>query len=415
MKRFTLPLSGILLFVLSLSLFWNPNNLKPLEGNSVKSNSEQTNENKFIKELESDFKLQYDLFKKSKVINGKYVYNNGVYEITFTIDPKFQEKIEDEFRKFKLKYAAFVAIEPETGRVVAAVSSLNYPNLLFKRNFPTASTFKIVTAAAALDTGLAGPDTELLCGGVGDSCSPYVWLNSKLQIKRKFSEAFANSANPFFGNLGRLIGKEELLKYARLFGFNRSDYNFPWGRIEEPQGDYEIALTAAGLGKTTSSPFHEALIAQVIVNRGVMVKPTLIESIKDLKTGRVYGLKPTPICRVIKEKTAKEIEKMMELTVKRGTVSNRKYFRLARRYRELKIGGKTGTLSELSYPEGRCEWFTGFMEFKNRKLAISSVAVNGKLYYLSGYEIAAIAAIDFAKLNMKIAKEESNVHLLQNR
>jgi len=117
MKRFTLPLLGILLFVLSLSLFRNPNNLKPLEENFVKPNLKQTNENKFIKELESDFKLQYDLFKKSKIINGKYVYNNGVYEITFTIDPKFQEKIEDEFRKFKLKYAAFVAIEPETGRL----------------------------------------------------------------------------------------------------------------------------------------------------------------------------------------------------------------------------------------------------------------------------------------------------------
>jgi peptidoglycan glycosyltransferase len=362
-------------------------------------------EPRFVNLVKSDFRFQYELFKKSKVINGRYIYNNGIYEVTFTVNPLFQQRIKREFKRFKLKYASFVAIEPKTGKVIAAVSGIDYPNLLFKRNFPTASTFKIVTAAAALDSGLANPKTELVCGGVGDSCSPYVWLNSKLQIRRRFSDSFATSANPFFGNLGRLIGKDRLLKYAELFGFNRRDYNFPWGRIDKPKGDYEIALTAAGLGRTTTSPFHEALISQVILNGGVMMKPYIVESIKDLRTGKVYKVAPTPIQRVISEKTAKEIEDMMRLTTKIGTVSDRRYFRVSRRYRELEIGGKTGTLSELSYPEGRCEWFTGFIKYGNQQLAVSSVAVNGKLYYLSGYEITALAGVDFAKLNLKFARE----------
>ncbi len=357
-----------------------------------------------VKELQADFKLQYQLFKKAEVEGDHYVYNTGDYKIVFTVNPKFQKAVEEEFRRFKVKYGAYVAIDPKTGAVVAAVSSLKHPNLLFKRSFPTASTFKIVTAAAALDTGVATPKTELNCGGLGDSCSPSVWLNSRYRVERVFSQSFATSANPFFGNLARLIGKKRLLEYAYRFGFNRKGYNFPWGLVREPLDDYELALMGAGLGDTVTSPFHEALIAQTVVNGGVMVKPYLVEKVIDLKTGREYSFKTVPIERVIKPETAKEIEKMMVLTVKIGTISHRKYFRMLSRYRNLVIGGKTGTLTERSYPEGRCEWFTGFMKYRSRTLAISSVAVNNWLYYISGYEIAAVAAADFVKLQESYAK-----------
>ncbi|MEO2083346.1 MAG: penicillin-binding protein, partial [Desulfurobacteriaceae bacterium] len=75
--------------------------------------------------------------------------------------------------------------------------------------------------------------------------------------------------------------------------------------------------------------------------------------------------------------------------------------RLSYKFPELKIGGKTGTLSEISFPEGRCEWFTGFLELNGKKLAFSSVAVNGWTYYISGYEISAVAAEEFVKLERK--------------
>ena len=360
----------------------------------------------FINRIRSNFRLQYELFTKSSLREGKYAYNDGRYEVTFTVDPEFQEEMKNIFKVFKVKYGAFVALDPKSGEVLAAISSTDYPNLLFKNNFPTASTFKIVTAVAALDANLATPQTTLVCGGLGNSCSPYVWLNSKLQIKRRFSEAFATSANPFFGNLGRLIGKELLLEYAKRFGFNRKDYGFPWGRIIEPKGDYEIALTAAGLGKTTSSPFHEVLMAQAILNRGIMLKPTLVEEIVDLKTGKSYRFKPAPLIKVMKPNTAKEIREMMLLTPRIGTISDRKYFKIANRIKGLEIGGKTGTLTEWNYPEGRCEWFTGFISYKGKEVAVASVAVNGRRFYISGYEISALAAIRFAKLYEKRKEEE---------
>lgn len=355
-----------------------------------------------VKLLRSDFAFQYSLFKKAHPENGRFVYSDGRFRIYFTVLPDFQRAVEEQFKRFKVRYGAYVAIDPRTGRVLAAVSSLSHPDLTLKRSFPAASTFKIVTAAAALELGIAKPDTTLICGGTGDSCSPSVWLNSRFKVERKFSQSFATSANPFFGNLGRLIGKENLLKYARLFGFNDNSYDFPWGIFRPPLDDYELALMAAGLGDTTASPFHEALISQTIVNGGLMMKPFLVDRVVDEKSGKVYVFSPEPLRRVISEKTAREIEKMMELTVKAGTVSGRKYFRLLRRrFPRLVIGGKSGTLTERSYPEGRCEWFTGFFSYRGRTVAFSSVAVNNWLYYISGYEIGAVAAETFAKLSEK--------------
>ncbi len=353
----------------------------------------------FVEKLLNDFSFQYSLFKKASIENGKYIYRNSNFTVTFTVDPLLQKAAEDEIKRFKVKYGAFVALEAKTGKVKAIVSSIPYPDLALKNTFPTASTFKIVTAAAAIELGVANPDTEMVCGGLGDSCSPTVWLNSYYKVKRKFKTSFATSANPFFGNLGRLIGKEKLMEYAKKFGFNRKDYGFPWGFVRKPLDDYDLALIAAGLGEARTSPLHEALIAQVIENRGIMLKPFLVEEIRD-KNGKVlFKFKKEILQKVIAPKTAEEIKEMMYLTVKIGTVASKKYFRKLRRlYPEIGIGGKTGTLSELTYPEGRCEWFTGFAEYGDEKLAITSLAINDRFFHITGYELAAVISMHFAKL-----------------
>jgi len=377
-------------------------NTKP---STPKPKREESPQEKFLKELLSDFSLQFSLFKRSTLEGNRYVYRDNNVVVIFTVDPQFQKAVKKEFKRFRVKYGAYVAIDADTGKVLAAVSSIDYPDLTFKRTFPAASTFKIVTAAAALETGLATPNTEMVCGGTGDSCSPSVWLNSRYKVKRRFAESFATSANPFFGNLGRLLGKETLLEFAKKFGFNRKDYGFPWGILRDTLDEYEIALTAAGLGETRTSPFHQALIASVIENEGVMLKPTLIEKVLTVDGKPLYTFKKELLGRVTSVGTARALREMMLLTVKLGTVSDKRHFRrLWRFYPEVVIGGKTGTLSELTYPEGRCEWFTGFMEVNGKRVAFSSLAVNNHYFYITGYEIAAVASADFAKLYRNFAE-----------
>jgi len=351
----------------------------------------------FEEQVINDFSLQYKLFKKAKLEGEKYVYRTGNYKIVFTVNPELQESARRIFKAYKLKYGAYVAIEPSTGKVLCALSSIDYPDLTVKTTFPTASTFKVVTAAAAIEYGLANPDSKMVCGGYGDSCSPTVWLNSKYKVVRNMRTSFATSANPYFGNLGRIMGKQLLLQMAEKFGFNRKDYGFPWGRVETPVDDYQLALTSAGLENSMTSPFHEALISAAVLNGGVMPKPTFVERIE--KGGKVvYVFKPSFFGRVISEPTADVIKDMMEGTVKFGTASQKRYFRIfKRRFRNLESGGKTGTLSELTYPEGRCEWFVGFFRSDDLSLAVASLAVNERKYYVTGYDISPLVLMEFLK------------------
>ncbi|WP_457568708.1 penicillin-binding transpeptidase domain-containing protein [Desulfurobacterium sp.] len=359
----------------------------------------------FLKELTGNFTLQFSLFKKAKVENGRYVFRtlNGT-EIVFTINPEVQKSIKREFKRYKLKYGAFVAIEPSTGKVVAAVSSIDYPDLTVRNTFVTASTFKIVTAAAALESGI-DPDERLVTRGHDDSCSPEVWFTSNYVIPRNMFHSFAYSSNPYFGILGRIIGEKRLLSYAHRFGFNRKDYGFPWGIVRKPLDDYDLALIAAGLGETRTSPFHEALISATVENAGVMVLPSLIEEVR-YKGKVVYRHRPKVLERVIRKETAATIRKMMIDTVKFGTASDKRLFRRLKRYSYLVIGGKTGTLSQLNYPEGRCEWFTGFVEDGNKKLAIASVAVNDARYYITGYEVSALGVLTMLRKNLVFAEKQ---------
>ncbi len=357
-----------------------------------------------VNKIEKDFLFQFFLFKKANVKNGKYIYTdaNGT-EVVFTVNPEVQKQIEREFKRYRLEYGAFVAIEPSTGKVVTAVSSVDYPDLTIKNTFVAASTFKIITAAAALENSI-NPNKNLVTRGHDDSCSPTVWFNSKYIIYRNMFHSFAYSSNPYFGVVGKLLGEKKLLDFASIFGFNRNDYNFPWGTVRKPLDDFDLALTAAGLGETRVSPFHEALISATIENGGVMILPFLVEEVR-YKGNTVYEHKsPVVLRKTINKKTADTIKRMMLGTVRFGTASGKKFFKKIRRRSSLKMGGKTGTLSQLNFPEGRCEWFTGFVEDGDKKIAIASVAVNDARYYITGYDLSALAVLTMLKSDYLFAK-----------
>ncbi len=345
-----------------------------------------------------NFTKQMELFRQAELKNGAYVYERGNLKVIFTVNPRYQQMMEDAFKEYRVKYGAFVAIDPKTGKVLCAVSSIPYPDMTMKNTFLTASTFKIVTAAAALENGIS-PTQKFLTGGKGDSCFPGVWFSSPYKVYRDMVSAFANSANPYFGIVGRILGQKKLLSYAKRFGYNRKDLGFPWGTIDKPVDEYDLAAMAAGLGDTRSSPMHQALIAATIVNNGVMMKPTLVSKI--FYNGKlVYSFKPHVLRRVIRLSTAEEIRKLMLLTVKSGTASSRRMFRLLKRFPYVQMGGKTGTLTEYSFPSGRVEWFVGFGKFEDKNIAVSSLAVNGAKFWITGYEISALFFYKLAKHNL---------------
>ena len=362
-----------------------------------------------VRKITSDFSYQFNLWKKAKLENGSYVFEDENYKVFFTVKPELQETLERLLKRFKVKYGAVVLMSPD-GKILALASSLEYPNLVFKNTFPCASTFKLITASAGLESGLLKKNTVLCCGGVEDSCSPTVWLKSKLWLKRDFTSSFSLSANPFFGNVARLIGREELLETARKFGFNSKAYNFPWGIVRNPLDDNELALLGAGLGISRTSPLHLGLIVSTFLNNGTMPKPFLIEKVED-KNGKVlWEFTKSSFGKVVSSETSKIIKDLMIETVKSGTASTKKYFKiLKRRFPNVLVGGKTGTLSELTYPEGRCEWFAGFFTFKGKTFVIVSLAVNNSVYYISGQDLGAVSIMEIVKrLNQQVVDSDRN-------
>ncbi len=348
------------------------------------------NDTSFIYKLLSDFKLQYELFKNSHLEDGKYVYTDKYgNKLIFTVDPFLQKKVKKYLLKHRVKYGCFVAIEPQSGRVLASVYGKK--DICLRNDFPTASTFKVISAALALEKDIMEPQSHLYYRGRPTSISFRTWIRGRYRYKTTLEQALAKSINPFFGVLAyKYFRNYNLEEYAKKWGFNLSFYNFPWGRIKNLNSIVQVAKTAAGLGPTTFSPFHGALIAATIANDGIMPVPSFVEAIYDRDGNLVYSFTSKYFWRVIDVDVANKLSNMLEKTYAYGTASHDIEFRKFKRtFKNIKIAGKTGTLSNRSYPKGICQWFIGFADYRNPSIAVASLGINRGYMTTSGYGISA--------------------------
>lgn len=327
-------------------------------------------------------------------------------DVTLTIDPKVQQAAWDGLAGRK---GAVVALDPETGDVLAMVSSPSYdPNALASHDgdteeqawtslngdeddplinrstgtlYPPGSTFKLVTAAAALESGdyqagseLDGPQeldlpqtTNTLKNDEGTACGP----NDKVSL----SDALKISCNTAFGWLGEQLGAEAIEEQAGRFGFGQS-LTIPTSvaTSEYPTGDAVagplLAYSAIGQGSDVATPLQVAMISAAIANDGVLMEPNLIANVRDSTTSDVIEEpSPTEIGRAVSSDTARTLQQMMELVVSDGTGSRA-------RIDGITVGGKTGTAQ---HGEGLppYAWFTSYADNGSRKVAVAVVIEDG--------------------------------------
>lgn len=288
---------------------------------------------------------------------------------------------------YKPDYAAVVVIQPRTGQILALSSFVRdgepVGNLTVHSDFPAASLFKIVTAAAVIDQDIASPDTIYEFNGKDTS----LYKKNVLRHKRNkwtrsvsLSTAFGRSINTVFGRMGVFdVGRDGLIEYARLFGFDQPlpvDMMVEASRVQiEPENDWSVAEAASGYTKSiTMSPVHAAMMVAAIVNDGVAVEPRLIKSAHILDGSTVYS--PTQNSQqILDASTADDMRVLMRKTVTNG--SARKRFRgfFKGRYADLDVGGKTGSLTGVN-PRGRTEWFAGYADSGKEQIAVAAVVVN---------------------------------------
>jgi len=151
----------------------------------------------------------------------------GRLALEYTLDRNLHEKISSVYESYNPDYAAFVAIEPDTGKIISLTSYVkggDYTgNFALVATSPAASLSKILSAASALDQGLVTPETIIPFNGKSTTLYKSQILrhkDNKYTRRMPFSEAFARSSNPVFGRLGiEFLSPEIISDYAKRMGF----------------------------------------------------------------------------------------------------------------------------------------------------------------------------------------------------
>ncbi len=334
------------------------------------------------------------------------------YQVQFTLDRELQEMVESVYERYSPSYAAFVAMDPETGKILAMADYSargHHGNLALQATFPAASIFKVVTSAAALDSGKIRPRAMFPVNG---RYATLYKTNLRDYVNRwtryiSIEEAFAKSVNTVFGKIAmNRVGPAALQKYADGFGFNQHlqfDMPMQMGAAVIPTDD-EFGLAESGSGYTrrqTLNPIQGAMIAAAIVNGGNIPAPHVVESVSTIEGTQVYEAElNNALFHPIDAETAKSLAMIMEHTVTGGTA--RKEYRDYDRHpilSKLFIGAKTGSLSGTE-PAGKYDWFVGFARLSSnpkRKIAFASMIVNNAYWRVKASHVAREAILEYFK------------------
>ncbi|MFP4418255.1 MAG: penicillin-binding transpeptidase domain-containing protein [Chitinispirillaceae bacterium] len=310
----------------------------------------------------------------------------------FTIDTSLQKTVRKLFRRYHPRHGAAVALDPETGRVLALVSYNNPDDTLVGRDtylrsiFPAASIFKTITAAAAVER--CNLSEGSLLKTVGKNHTLYNFqLENTLKTFREVTlrEAFAYSINPVFGRLGiHHVTADGLRATAAKFGFNQPipfELAADAPHISITDSSFQIAEIASGFNQQTRiSPLYGALIAASISNAGNMPVPILVDSVIQVSTGkRLYKAEYKPWRQAMQPNTADRLSLIMQDVTRYGTARKSfGYVKNSYHFNRIAYGGKTGNVDKDSL--GRIDWFVGFARHQadsSQHIATGVVTVHG--------------------------------------
>jgi cell division protein FtsI/penicillin-binding protein 2 len=336
------------------------------------------------------------LLKRARVENDKLwsTLDSGERAL-LTLDPALQTHVQKLFAQYQVPVAALVAIEPQTGRILAYVSHSQAGGGVARANDsspPAGTVVKIITSAALLDAGVS-PDVRVCYGGGSSSLQPVDLVDNPKRDRTcvTLSYALGHSTNAVFAKLAsRKLEPAKLQRYADLFGYGKhltTELRATAGPAEIPAQQLEFARTAAGFWHSHLSPLHAALIAATIANNGVMPHASIIERVVSPDGQLLHSRAAQPGERVISPGTAREVAKMMVKTVREGTAHDAFYDRGRPYLGDIAVAGKTGSLSGAD-PYRAYSWWVGFAPVDAPKVALAALVVNGPQWRIKSSFVA---------------------------
>ena len=340
------------------------------------------------------------------LVNGNAAKGGNVI---LTLDPAAQQAAYDGLRGLgRDVQGAVVALEPSTGKILAMVSLPTYnPNRLADHDFkkanayaaqlskmksqpllnravqttlPPGSTFKVVTASAAIESGQYN-STTLVPAGPSYTLpqSSNVVHNDVLSgcdaSKISFTQALMYSCNTTFAPVAVDVGASAMHQQAEGFGFNQKYLGtdqLPYQAVSlYPAGmdPAQTALSGFGQGSVTATPLQMAMVAAGIANKGVVMKPYLVDRQQSPTSFETLTqTKSEQLSQATSSSTASEVTKMMVATVQSGTAT-------PAAIPGIQVAGKTGTAqSGLKNPDGTevppYAWFISFAPAQSPKVAV---------------------------------------------
>lgn len=332
--------------------------------------------------------------------------NKGA-SIETSINPRLQQLA---YQALGQQSGSVVAIEPSTGRILAMVSTPSYdPNALATHDtntaidaynniinqqtnpmlnratselYPPGSTFKVVIAATALESGEYRPDTEIPAGASYTLPGTSIKLTNATPAgngygdKITMEDALAYSSNTAFAQLGVKLGSESISAEAKKFGYESTitldgtdstgqpmkaiASKFPTDATAD-----KLAQASIGQGDTVTTPLQNAMIAASIANGGKLMQPTLVDRVRSSDLSVLSETSPTVYSEPFSKDTAQALTSMMQKVVTNDSPNLQ--------IPGVKVAAKTGTAQIGINNSANDGWTIGFAPAENPKIAVAVV------------------------------------------
>jgi cell division protein FtsI/penicillin-binding protein 2 len=319
-----------------------------------------------------------------------------------TLDADLQRTAMQLMGVRHLPEAAVVLMDVATGRLLVYASHVeNGPirDLCAEASAPSASLFKIVTAAALVEHAHLGPETRQCYSG-GEQRINAIDLVDDPQRDRwcaTLAGAMGRSINTAFARLARAhLSPQQLESMARRFGYGRApafDVAVQPSALRMPVEPLEFARTAAGFWNTTLSPLQAAEMSAIVARGGESIRPSVVDRVLSSSGIVLASASDTPATRrVVARDTAEQLAVMMEHTVSEGTCWRAFHDgRGAAFLPGIPVAGKTGTLTDAE-THRYYTWFTGFAPSRaqpgERQVAVAVLVVNGPTWQVKANVLA---------------------------
>jgi peptidoglycan glycosyltransferase len=318
-----------------------------------------------------------------------------------TLDPDLEAAAWAILSVYHLPEAAIVAMDPETGAILAYASRAEHGpvrDLVVEASAPAASVFKIVTASALVESAGLTVDTRQCYSGGEQKLLPSDLVDDPLRDKWcvTLAGAMGRSINAVFAKLAeKHLTPAKLEETAHAMGFGSPlafDVPVAASSIKVPEDKLGFARTAAGFWNTTLSPLHALWLSATVARGGEAVRPVIVRSVKSKDGHEVLREQAKSSRRAVAHETAEALTTMLEHTVSEGTSFHAFHDAKGTAFLpNITVAGKTGTLTD-DHSHRFFTWFTGFAPSHPvpgvRQVAVAVLVVNGPSWRVKANVVA---------------------------